>query len=344
MRKQTIKGLAVGLVAVVGLAACGSSSSSDTTVAAGSAGLACEVTDTGGVDDKGFNQIAHEGLLQAETELGVATDLLESTTDADYAPNLQSFVDKGCNVIVTVGFLLADATKAAAEANPTVQFAIVDSNTSAANVQGLTFATDQPSFLAGYMAAATTKSGIVGTFGGINIPPVAIFMQGFAKGVEYYNAQKGTSVKVLGWDIAKQDGTFSGDFNDQTKGTSIAKSMSDEGADIIFPVAGPVGLGASQFAMDSAGKVKIIGVDVDMAVSNPTQAEVYVASVLKKIDSAVLQAVKDALAKTGGGTDYLGTLANGGVGVSVTSTITPELQAELDAVTAGIIDGSIVTK
>ena len=344
MRKQTLKGLAVGLVAVVGLAACGSSSSSDTTVAAGSAGLACEVTDTGGVDDKGFNQIAHEGLLQAETELGVATDLLESTTDADYAPNLQSFVDKGCNVIVTVGFLLADATKAAAEANPTVQFAIVDSNTSAANVQGLTFATDQPSFLAGYMAAATTTTGIVGTFGGINIPPVAIFMQGFAKGVEYYNAQKGTSVKVLGWDIAKQDGTFSGDFNDQTKGTSIAKSMSDEGADIIFPVAGPVGLGASQFAMDSAGKVKIIGVDVDMAVSNPTQAEVYVASVLKKIDAAVLQAVKDALAKTGGGTDYLGTLSNGGVGVSITSTITPELQAELDAVTAGIIDGSIVTK
>jgi basic membrane protein A len=344
MRKQTLKGLAVGLVAVVGLAACGSSSSSDTTVAAGSAGLACEVTDTGGVDDKGFNQIAHEGLLQAEAELGVATDLLESTTDADYAPNLQSFVDKGCNVIVTVGFLLADATKAAAEANPTVQFAIVDSNTSAANVQGLTFATDQPSFLAGYMAAATTTTGIVGTFGGINIPPVAIFMQGFAKGVEYYNAQKGTSVKVLGWDIAKQDGTFSGDFNDQTKGTSIAKSMSDEGADIIFPVAGPVGLGASQFAMDSAGKVKIIGVDVDMAVSNPTQAEVYVASVLKKIDAAVLQAVKDALAKTGGGTDYLGTLSNGGVGVSITSTITPELQAELDAVTAGIIDGSIVTK
>jgi len=338
MRKQTLKGLAVGLVAVVGLAACGSSSSSDTTVAAGSAGLACEVTDTGGVDDKGFNQIAHEGLLQAETELGVATDLLESTTDADYAPNLQSFVDKGCNVIVTVGFLLADATKAAAEANPTVQFAIVDSNTSAANVQGLTFATDQPSFLAGYMAAATTTTGIVGTFGGINIPPVAIFMQGFAKGVEYYNAQKGTSVKVLGWDIAKQDGTFSGDFNDQTKGTSIAKSMSDEGADIIFPVAGPVGLGASQFAMDSAGKVKIIGVDVDMAVSNPTQAEVYVASVLKKIDAAVLQAVKDALAGTGGGTDYLGTLSNRGVGVSITSTITPELQAELDAVTAGIID------
>ena len=348
MRKQTLKGLAVGLVAVFGLAACGSSdSSSDTTAAeeaTESAGLACEVTDIGGVDDKGFNQNAYDGLLLAEAELGVSIDLLESASDADYQPNLQSFVDKGCNVIVTVGFLLADATKAAAEANPTVQFAIVDSNTSAANVQGLTFATDQPSFLAGYMAAATTTSGVVGTFGGINIPPVSIFMQGFALGVEYYNAQKGTSVKVLGWDVAKQDGTFSGDFSDQTKGASIAKSMADEGADIIFPVAGPVGLGSSQFAMDSAGAVKIIGVDVDMSISNPTQAEVYVASVLKKIDAAVLQAVKDALAGSGGGTDYLGTLENGGVGVAITSTVAPELQAELDAVAAGIIDGSIVTK
>ena len=349
MRKQTLKGLAVGLVAVFALAACGGSDTASDTVPADTtpaepAGLACEVTDVGGVDDKGFNQNAYDGLKLAEAELGVSIDLLESASDADYAPNFQSFVDKGCNVIVTVGFLLADATKVAAEANPTVQFAIVDSNTSAANVQGLTFATDQPSFLAGYMAAATTKTGIVGTFGGINIPPVSIFMQGFAKGVEYHNAQKGTTVKVLGWDIAKQDGTFSGDFSDQTKGASIAKSMADEGADIIFPVAGPVGLGSSQFAMDSAGKVKIIGVDVDMSISNPTQAEVYVASVLKKIDAAVLQAVKDALAATGGGTDYLGTLENGGVGVALTSTITPELQAELEAVTAGIIDGSIVSK
>ncbi len=344
MRKQAFKGLAVGLVAVLGLAACGSDdASTDTTAAAAEpTGLACEVTDIGGVDDKGFNQIAYEGLKQAETELGVSIDLLESATDADYAPNLQSFVDKGCNVIVTVGFLLADATKAAAEANPGVQFAIVDSNTSAPNVQGLTFATDQPSFLAGYMAAATTQTGIVGTFGGINIPPVAIFMQGFAKGVEYYNAQKGASVKVLGWDMAKQDGTFAGNFNNLDDGKNIAKSQADEGADIIFPVAGPVGLGASAYAMESGGKVKIIGVDVDMTQSNPEQAEVYVASVLKKIDAA-LQAVKDALAGQGGGTDYLGTLANGGVGVAITSTVTPELQAELDAISAGIIDGSIAT-
>jgi basic membrane protein A len=342
MRKQTFKGLAVGLVAVLGLAACGSDdAATDTTAAAAEpTGLACEVTDIGGVDDKGFNQIAYAGLQQAEAELGVAIDLLESASDADYAPNLQSFVDKGCNVIVTVGFLLADATKAAAEANPGVQFAIVDSNTSAPNVQGLTFATDQPSFLAGYMAAATTQTGIVGTFGGINIPPVAIFMQGFAKGVEYYNAQKGASVKVLGWDMAKQDGTFAGNFQNLDDGKNIAKSQADEGADIIFPVAGPVGLGSAQFALESNGAVRIIGVDVDMSVSNPDAASVYIASVLKNIDAAVFAAISDTVSGAATSDNYVGTLENGGVGVAFTD-VPAELQAEVEAVGQGIVDGSI---
>ena len=319
----------------------------ETTAALPGAGiLACQVTDTGGVDDKGFNQISYKGMQDAEATLGVTIDLLESASDADYAPNLQNFADKGCNIIVTVGFLLGDATKAAAEANPDKNYAIVDSafDPPIANARGLVFATDQPSFMAGYLAAGMTKTGVVGTFGGINIPPVSIFMDGFAKGVAYYNTQKGTKVKVLGWDTTKKDGTFAGNFNSLDDGKNIAKSQADEGADIIFPVAGPVGLGSAQFAMESGGKVKIIGVDVDMSVSNATQAEVYVGSVLKKIDAAVLAAVGNALNGEGGGTDYLGTLENGGVGVAITSTIAPELQAELDAVAAGIIDGSIVTK
>ena len=349
MRKQTRKSFAVGLVAVFALAACGGSDTASDTVPADTTpaaptGLACEVTDTGGVDDKGFNQIAYEGLLQAADSLGVTTEVLESVSDADYAPNLQSFVDKGCNIIITVGFLLADATKTFAEANPTVQFAIVDSNTSAANVQGLTFATDQPSFLAGYMAAATTQTGIVGTFGGINIPPVSIFMQGFAKGVEYYNAQKGTSVKVLGWDIAKQDGTFAGNFESLDDGRNIAKSMFDEGADVIFTVAGPVGLGSAAFAQETDGKLRIIGVDKDMAISDSANASIYLGSALKGVTAAVFAAVQAALNGEGGGTDYLGTMANGGAGYVVSQEISAELQAELDAVKEGIIDGSIVTK
>ena len=304
--------------------------------------LACQVTDTGGVDDKGFNQISYKGMQDAEATLGVTIDLLESASDADYAPNLQNFADKGCNIIITVGFLLGDATKAAAEANPDKNYAIVDSafDPPIANARGLVFATDQPSFMAGYLAAGMSKTGVVGTFGGINIPPVSIFMDGFAKGVAYYNTQKGAKVKVLGWDTAKQDGTFAGNFQSLDDGKNIAKSQADEGADIIFPVAGPVGLGSAQFAMESGGKVKIIGVDVDMSVSNPDAAEVYIASVLKNIDAAVLAAITDTVNGVKTSDNYVGTLANGGVGVAYTA-VPAELQAEVEAIGKGIADGTI---
>jgi basic membrane protein A len=283
IKRKGLKSAALAIAAFALIAgACGGSSDTateettaeateETTAALPGAGiLACQVTDTGGVDDKGFNQISYKGMQDAEATLGVTIDLLESASDADYAPNLQNFADKGCNIIVTVGFLLGDATKAAAEANPDKNYAIVDSafDPPIANARGLVFATDQPSFMAGYLAAGMSKTGVVGTFGGINIPPVSIFMDGFAKGVAYYNAQKGTKVKVLGWDTTKKDGTFAGNFNSLDDGKNIAKSQADEGADIIFPVAGPVGLGSAQFAMESGGKVKIIGVDVDMSVSN----------------------------------------------------------------------------
>jgi len=352
MRKQTFKGLAIGLVAVVGLAACGGSDDTATEEVteevteetAEPAGLACQVTDLGGVDDKGFNQAAYEGLQQAEAELGVAIQYLESQSDGDYEPNLQSFVDQGCDVIITVGFLLADATKAFAEANPDVAFAIVDSNTSAPNVQGLTFAANEGAFITGYLSAASSQTGVVGTYGGINIPPVAIWMQGFALGVAYYNEQKGADVKVLGWDVEAQDGTFAGNFESLDDGRNIAKSMYDEGADVIFTVAGPVGLGSAAFAQETEGKLRIIGVDKDMAISDAENANVYLGSALKGVTASVFAAVQAALNGEGGGTDYLGTIANGGAGYVVSQEISAELQAELDAIEAGIVDGSIVTQ
>jgi len=349
MRKRTFKGLAIILVAVVGLAACGGSDDTATEdteavteeTTADPTGLACQVTDVGGVDDKGFNQAAYEGLLQAQAELGVTAEYLESQGDADYDPNLQSFVDKGCDVIITVGFLLADATKKFAEANPDVAFAIVDSGTSAANVQGLTFAANEGAFLTGYLSAAMSETGVVGTYGGINIPPVTVWMQGFALGVKYYNEQKGANVKVLGWDIDKQDGTFAGNFESLDDGRNIAKTMYDEGADVIFTVAGPVGLGSAAFAQETDGKLRLIGVDKDMAISDAQNANVYLGSALKGVTAAVFEAVKDGLAGTGGGTDYVGTLANGGAGYVVSLGIPAELQAELDEIQQGIIDGTI---
>ena len=171
------------------------------------------VSDSGGFDDKSFNQTSYKGLTDAKTELGIETGEVESTTTADFAKNIQSMVDADCNIIVTVGFLLSDDTLAAAKKNTDVKFAIVDNNDpknypAAKNLKPLVFNTAQSSFLAGYLAAGMSQTKKVGTFGGLKIPTVTIFMDGFAQGVEYYNQQKGENVQVLGWDAAKQDGQF----------------------------------------------------------------------------------------------------------------------------------------
>jgi basic membrane protein A len=351
-KRKGLKSFALAIAAFSLIAgACGGSSDTTTEETAaeettegmpGEGMLACQVTDTGGVDDKGFNQIAYKGLQDAEAQLGVSIDVLESTSDADYQPNLQNFADKGCNIIVTVGFLLGDATREAAEANPDISYAIVDSafDPPIENARGLLFATDQSSFLAGFIAAAMTKSGIVGTYGGIKIPPVTRFMDGFVKGVNHHNELKGTSVKVLGWDIETQEGTFAGNFESLDDGKNIAKSQADEGADIIFPVAGPVGIGSAKMAKETAGKVRIIGVDVDMSISNPDDAEVYIGSVLENIDAAVLAAITDVVNGVKTNENYLGTLANGGVGFAYTD-VPAELQAEVEAIAQAIADGSL---
>ncbi|MEO5723912.1 MAG: BMP family ABC transporter substrate-binding protein, partial [Ilumatobacteraceae bacterium] len=167
---------------------------------------ACEVTDSGGVDDKGFNQTAYDGVKQAATEFGIKPELLESKSDADYTPNIDAFVKKKCSIIITVGFLLAPNTATAAKANPDQQFAIVDSpavndngtpsvttdDKPLPNVSALLFATEQPSYLAGYLAAGMSKSGKVATYGGIQIPPVTSFMNGFLQGVNQHNKVHGT--------------------------------------------------------------------------------------------------------------------------------------------------------
>ncbi len=329
----------------------------DTPAAAGGEAVtACEVTDVGGVDDKGFNQSAYAGLQQAEAELGAEIDLLESASDADYAPNINAFVEKGCDVIVTVGFLLGGATAEAAMANPDQQFAIIDSDANddngtpddfaddknLENVRALNFSTDEPSFIAGYLAAGMTETGKVATYGGINIPPVTIFMTGFLNGVNYYNEQKGTTVEVLGWDGT--EGSFAGNFESLDDGKKLAQGFADEGADIIFPVAGPVGLGSSAYAKEVGG-IRIIGVDVDMYVSNDKEKEVYLTSVLKNIDAAVFDTVKNVADSGDAGDDYLGTFANGGVGIAdyhdQAGDVPDELKAEIEELIAMFTAGEM---
>jgi len=178
------------------------------------------VTDAGGIDDKSFNATAWKGIQAAEAEFGLEGKYLESQQQTDYEKNLKAFLDEGCNLIVPVGFLLGDATAAAAAANPDAKFSIVDFayDPTIPNVLGQVFNTDEAAFMAGYLAAGVTKTGKVATFGGIQIPTVTIFMDGFYAGVQYYNAQKGTSVEVLGWDPASQTGTFTGNLRARKTG------------------------------------------------------------------------------------------------------------------------------
>jgi len=312
---------------------------------------ACQVTDTGGVDDKGFNQTAWKGVQDAEKELGVEAKLLESNAETDYEPNINSFIGEKCDIIVTVGFLLGDATKKAAEANPGTKFSIVDFAYDPAipNVLGQVFATDEAAFLAGYLAAGVSKSGVVGTFGGINIPPVTIFMDGFYHGVQHYNKAKGTSVQVLGWDPAAKEGLFTNNFSNLDDGRAFAKNLADEGADIVMPVAGPVGLGSAALAAEmGADALKIIGVDVDQFVTDPEHGGVYLTSVEKKMDSTVLAAIKAAMDGTFKGGVVVGTLKSGGVGLApyhdLESAVPAELKAEIEALSKGIIDGTINVK
>jgi basic membrane protein A and related proteins len=307
---------------------------------------ACEVSDTGGIDDRGFNQNAFEGLEMAEAELGVGISFLESQAATDYERNIDAFIEEGCDLIITVGFLLGDATQAAAEANADQLFAIVDFayDPPLDNVQGLVFDTKSASMLAGYLAAGMSETGIVGTFGGVEIGPVTDFMVGFEAGVNYYNDQRGAQVDLLGWDSASGEGTFTGDFENQDNGRQTAEALMQEGADVIFPVAGPVGLGAMAAVQDS-GSALYIGVDVDQAISVPEFEDIMLSSVLKRIDNAVFAAVEDAMDGAFEESLYVGTLENEGVGLAEYHTfegeVPEDLTSEIEALQEALIDGSV---
>lgn len=315
---------------------------------------ACQVTDTGGVDDKSFNQTAYAGLEKAKEDFGIEIKVLESQSPNDFEPNIQAFIDQGCDLIVTVGFLLGDATAAAAEANPDQKFAIVDfdffdaeNNKDIAyeNVRELTFATDQAAFLAGYLAAGMTETGKLGTYGGLNIPTVTIFMDGFQAGMEYYNEQNNANVELLGWDAANPErGLFTGDFENQDNGRQVTENLLDEGADIIMPVAGPVGLGSAA-AVEDAGEGALIWVDTDGCISAAEYCDLFLTSVMKNMDVAVYDTIEAALNDNFEGGLYVGTLENQGVDIApfheFEDDVPEELKADLEEIRQGIIDGNI---
>ena len=351
--RSVMKIAAVAALGSLALTGCGSkpgsgtsSSSTGSSSAAKAVGKkinACMVLDTGGVDDRSFNQSSYEGMKAAnKANPNISIKYVPSNSGADYTPNLTKLAAGGCATVIGVGGLMADNVKAAAKTYPKVQFAEVDAPGTGANFYGIQYNTAQAGFLGGYLAASLTKSGKVGTWGGLNIPPVTIYMDGFYEGVQYFNTQKKKSVQVLGWNEKTKKGTFSGSFTDQNKGKSVSQSMASNGADIIFPVAGGSGLGAGAAAQASGGKLKIMWVDTDGCQSAAQYCKYMVGSVTKNLAGGVSTYLKSSADGTYPTGNYIGTLTNSGVGlVDDNNSQSAALKTELATVKAAIISGSI---
>ena len=364
-RKVVASGL-VTLLASATLAACGDAPEEETTTGSDTSSassepavsdfLPCIVSDAGGFDDKSFNQLGFEGAKQAADELGVELKPVESNSENDFAPNLESLIGEGCDVIVTVGFALSAATKESATANPDVEYVLIDDSADGGadgtefdgkadveNIKPLLYNTAQAAFLAGYAAADYTKTGKVGTYGGLPFPTVTIFMDGFKQGAEYYAKEKGKDVEVVGWD--GKDGSFTGGFEANEAATSTAKQILDQDVDVILPVGGPIYEGAITAIEDSGKDIAMVGVDADLYETDPSTQPYVMTSILKGMKVSTYEAVLAAGNDEFDFSPYVGTLENDGVGVApfheFEDKVSPELAADLETVKAGIIDGSI---
>ncbi|OLT17239.1 BMP family ABC transporter substrate-binding protein [Serinicoccus sp. CNJ-927] len=337
--RRVLKLATAGAAATLLLAACGEAPTEDESNAGGGDNAessegggdseaasdfkACMVSDAGGFDDQSFNQSGKEGLDAAAEALSIETVEVESQADTDYATNVAGLVDQGCSITIGVGFLLEDAIQTAAEDNTDTNFALIDSAFSDAdsapveldNAKPILFNTAEASFLAGYLSAGMTETGTVATFGGLQIPSVSVFMDGFADGVDKFNEDNGTDVNLLGWDKGAQEGAFSGDFDNQSQGQTLTEQFISQGADIVMPVAGPVGLGAAA-AAEGGDDVKIVWVDSDGYLTATEYSDLMLTSVMKQIGPAVEQTITETVDGGFSNEPYVGTLENDGVGLA----------------------------
>ncbi|MCB0209579.1 MAG: BMP family ABC transporter substrate-binding protein [Anaerolineae bacterium] len=303
------------------------------------------------LNDRGYNDLAWAGMKRAEEELGVSVQNLQDPDDRTVGARINQFLNQGVDGVFTTGSTMARATQKAAHDNPDIPFAIIDFPDQSPNDRGLLFDVDAPAFMAGYLAAGMSQSGTVCTYGGQQIPPVLIFMVGFEQGVDYYNDQNDAEVKVLGWHTDPTipvggAGVFAGNFNNQAFGQTIAGEFASRDCDIIFPVAGGVGLGTAEVAAENG--LTVIGVDADQSLSNPDYADVYLTSVIKRIDQAVFETIAQMADGTfEGNSSYIGTLENGGVDLapfnSFDDQIPQTLKDDLADIRQELIDGTLLT-
>lgn len=286
------------------------------------------VTDIGGVNDGSFNQSAWAGLQRAEEEFGIEVKYLQSATDADYTPNIETFIDEEYDLIISVGYMLADATREAAEANPEQKFAIIDDSSCSdlSNVTCLMFKQEQASYLVGYVAGLTTKSNNIGFVLGMENATMNLFGYGYLAGAVDANPD----VKVI------QSNANS--FGDPAIGKTSANAAIANGADVIFHAAGATGLGVIE-ACKEAG-IYAIGVDSDQSSIAP---DTVITSAMKRVDNAVYDVSSAVVAGTleGGVNTY--DLSKGGVDLAPTKELlSAEVITAVEDVKSKIISGEIV--
>ena len=355
-RKRALAALVATGVAVA-LAGCGAAPEEN---GGGDAGgettdfLPCIVSDAGGFDDKSFNQLSYEGVVQAADELGADYTDVESNSATDYAPNLESLVSQGCNAIVAVGFALSAATVENALANEGIDYILVDDaadndfdgEKDAENVKPLLYDTAQAAFLAGYLSAGYSEAGKVGTFGGEEFPTVTIFMDGFYQGVNYYNEQNDTAVEVVGWD--GETGSFTGGFEAGPEAKTVAQNIIDQGVDVLLPVGGPIYQSALQAIKESGRDIALIGADADLFVTDPTTEDFVLTSILKDMKLSVYEATMSSANGEFDAEAYVGTLENEGVGLAelhnFEDKVDPELWTAVQDLQQQIIDGEVTVE
>lgn len=344
--KKKILAVVMSAAMVFGLAACGTSDKADKTDNAGQSAGSTEntgdvaddtadksdfkiglVTDTGGVNDQSFNQSAWEGLQKVEEEYGVTVNYLESSGDADYIPNITSFIDEDYDLIISVGYMLADATREAAEANPDQKFAIIDDSSCSDldNVTCLMFKQEQASYLVGYVSGLMTETNNVGFVLGNASETMHLFGYGYLAGVLDANPD----AKIQQYNAAS--------FADAAGGKSAATTMVTNGADVIFHAAGGTGVGVIEGCKEAG--IYAVGVDSDQSYLAP---DTIITSAMKRVDIAVQTVSEEAINGTISGGIETYELSNGGVDIAPTTTLLPDdVVSAVEEIKQKIISGEV---
>jgi serine/threonine protein kinase len=309
----------------------------------------CLLTEEETIEGNIYLSIFWDGIQAAEEHLDVEGRYFVIQQDTGFERTVNDLNDEDCDLILVASFQNNEQIASAAEANPDRFFTTLGyvHDLDYDNVLGQWFASDQAAFLAGYLAASVTRTGVVGTYGGENNFSVRYFMDGFALGVQYYNQQHGTYVEVFGWDPATREGLFTGNFKNQEDGRRMGEQLLDAGADIIMPAAGLQGFGTADIVLEQGGAY-IIGVDFDWALAAPEYAEITLTSVVQHLDGAVFRAIQQVVEGDFTGGIFTGTLENDGVRLApfhnLDWMVSDALRSELDQLREAIIAGEIKTK